>query len=442
MLTALIALNDPTSPTPPAKVDTATEPRVTKSSPSTALVRSSSSEAVGAPAQEGAYKAPAGSTVKPIVDQYAVRRAEQIVQPGGRIDYSGLETERRAMQIQQGSKPSFLAMVGAGVRGANTARIINSLKKTMFSDAYEPEAGYVPPTSIPQAQADPQLFNALLSTRSRCEAQDLMIDWEDEQKRLDILRNASVPVAIAISVVAEAFVPGLAIRKIIAAQHQTRHATGAAANSTCGQTIGREVPGNLPAVTTDKASTLPSENSKTPEEQIVVIVKRKLKDAAPLTRAEHAEFWRLMNSYTPAEQANLLHIVRVNLLGAAKFHAALIESAAISASNGKVVKTAELIELTAETRRVFLTTLPASLAPAQRENLIKMYDEKRVITDRNNDSFLLSAAAGKPHTDSEQRAIATDSESLRTYPAVIKQGINRVLRLIDPIWKDETTAQH
>lgn len=208
-----------------------------------------------------------------------------------------------------------------------------------------------------------------------------------------------------------------------------------------GNTSVRTPPQGSDGTNVVAASSLPSKNSKTPEEQIVVIVKRKLKDTAPLTRTEHAEFWRLMNSYSPAEQANLLRIVRVNLLGAAKFHAALIESAAISASNGKVVKTAELIELTAETRRVFLTTLPDSLAPAQRENLVKMYDEKRVITDRNNDSFLRSAAEGKPHTDSEQRAIATDAESLRTYPAVIKQGINRVLRLIDPIWKDETKAQ-
>jgi hypothetical protein len=212
----------------------------------------------GAPAPKGTAKAPAGPTVKPIVDQYAVRRAEQVAQPE-RVDYSGLETERWNLEILNETQPSFLAMVGAGVRGATTARIYDGLKKTMFSEAYEPEEGYVPNTAMPQAQADPELFNKLLSTRSTREASDIVARWEDDQVRSKALHSQGGGVGLAIGLGAEVLdfaniLPGVAVHKVMVAKNLAATAAGVANASTKGQMIGREIVGNLMAGTTIEAT--------------------------------------------------------------------------------------------------------------------------------------------------------------------------------------------
>ncbi len=212
----------------------------------------------GMPAPEGTYKAPAKASVQPIVDQFAVRRAEQIAAPA-EVNYSGLLAERWNMQIQEESEPSFLAVVGAAVRGATTARIYDGLKKTLFTEAYEPEEGYRPNTAIPQAQADPDLFNNLLSTRSSREAADIMSRWEDEQMRVKTLNSQGGAVGLATSLGAEVLdfaniLPGVAVHKALMARSMAAQAAGVAASSGRGQLIGREILGNLAAGTTVEAT--------------------------------------------------------------------------------------------------------------------------------------------------------------------------------------------
>ncbi len=212
----------------------------------------------GAPAPEGPYKPPVKSSVQPIVNQYAVRQAEQIATPS-EVDYSGLIAERWALQIQEETQPSFLAMVGAGVRGATTARIYDGLKRTLFSEAYTPEEGYVPNTALPQAQADPELFNNLLSTRSSREAADIMARWEDEQFRMKTLNSSGGGAGLAVSLGAEVLdfaniLPGVAVHKVMMAKNMAAVAAGAAASTSRGQLIGREVLGNLAAGTTVEAT--------------------------------------------------------------------------------------------------------------------------------------------------------------------------------------------
>lgn len=212
----------------------------------------------GAPAPQGTAKAPAGPAVKPIVDQYAVRQAEQIVQPE-RVAYSGLETERWSMQVQQETAPSFLAMVGAGVRGATSARIYDGLKKTLFSEAYTPEEGYVPNTAMPQAQADPELFNNILATRSKREADDVLARWEDEQVRSKALFDQGGATGMAIGLGSEVLdfaniLPGVAVHKVMVAKNLAATAAQVANASTRGQLIGREIVGNLMAGTTVEAT--------------------------------------------------------------------------------------------------------------------------------------------------------------------------------------------
>ena len=212
----------------------------------------------GAPAPEGTHKAPARGTVLPIVNQYAVRQAEQLTALAP-ISYAGLETERWAMQIQHETEPSFLAMVGAGMRGATTARIYDGLKKTMFTEAYTPEEGYVPNTAMPQAQADPELFNKLLSTRSTKEAADTLAHWEDEQVRMKALHSMGGATGMAVALGAEVLdfaniLPGVAVHKVMMAKSLAATAAGTAQASTTGQLVAREIVGNLMAGTTVEAT--------------------------------------------------------------------------------------------------------------------------------------------------------------------------------------------
>ena len=125
MLTALIGLNDSTSSIPPAKVETVTEPRVPKSNPSTASVRSSSSNSVGAPEREGPYKAPVKGSVQPIVDPNAVREAEFVSaitistfkngQPLGMRKTEAAELRNAAIMLagvfQESTTPSYERLV-------------------------------------------------------------------------------------------------------------------------------------------------------------------------------------------------------------------------------------------------------------------------------------------------------------------------------------------
>lgn len=186
---------------------------------------------------------------------------------------------------------------------------------------------------------------------------------------------------------------------------------------------------------------LPVSSNNGLEYQLVAIVKRQLKSGATLTKSEHAEFWRLLSQLSADEQARFKSFTKANLAGASKHHLALIESALISAKHGKMVKTEELIASTEETRRVFLTTLPATLSSTQRDEAIREYEAKRMVADKNNDEFLRSAAAGRPHKVSTDRFVATDIESLRSYAVPIQQSMIRLDRLLNPLWTEEARSE-
>lgn len=177
------------------------------------------------------------------------------------------------------------------------------------------------------------------------------------------------------------------------------------------------------------------------EKRIVQIMKGQLKSGTILTKSDHTEFWILMNQLTTDEQSQVIKIARVNLAQGIKLNLALLDSALISASHGKVVKTADYIEANSESRKVFLTTLPATLTPTQREAALREYEARRLIAEQNNEDFLRSAAAGSPHKVSEGHFIATDVNSLRGYGAPMQQSMLRLNRLLSPTWKDEVIEE-
>lgn len=177
------------------------------------------------------------------------------------------------------------------------------------------------------------------------------------------------------------------------------------------------------------------------EKQIVQFVKRQIKSGAILTKSDHAEFWKLMNQFSIDEQSQIIKIASVSLAEGLKLNLALIDSALISARHGKVVKTAEFIEVQTESRKVFLTTLPSTLAPMQREAAVREYEAKRLVADNNNEEFLRSAALGRPHKVANDHFIATDVESLRSYSVPIQQSMLRLNRLLNPTWKAEAIAE-
>lgn len=191
----------------------------------------------------------AAERVQPLVNAKAVQDAEwaNVAPKGGSQFINELDTDKWQMQMREDTRPSLWEMFGGAASGVTSSRMWEGMKRNVFAEAYTPEDGFRPDTGIPAAQANPELFNDLLSTRSQREYDDTVKRYADEAVRTQTVFDRGTALGMTLSIGTEMtdmanIIPGVAIHKVMMAKNIV---AAAAAQGSKGAYVGREIAANV-----------------------------------------------------------------------------------------------------------------------------------------------------------------------------------------------------
>ena len=168
------------------------------------------------------------------------------------------------------------------------------------------------------------------------------------------------------------------------------------------------------------------------------IFKSVMRSEIPLTSKVHGQFWSELRKLPADEQADFMRIAGRAILESHAYQVEVWESALLSYNNRKIFKSGEMIRLEKTMRATMLGSLTSNLSKKTNIAAISEFDAK--LKKSIYDSNLVLEAAAKHQVLRLQGVndIEMNQDSILAIAASLKGTLNKIQRLLNPIWMEET----